>query len=551
MKRLNPGLRKVAVALYCSLQTPLSLKCEILLRYGEWDQLATQAIDPSHYIDSPWGAERFRRDAQAINFLRKSPLLPTSINRRKEAELTFDECEKQCYQSNRYLDLLKYPSNGSLAVYEDRLRAILARARKNAARILGKIPDDIVGRFGPGTSFELKGQRYSTAADKLWVQPHATKDCMPLFEHAYWPTNWGRTRLRLGLPLPCTVRGNRFTTVPKDATKDRGICVEPQGNLWCQLGIGGHLKRRLSYVGIRVDRNCAGFFSLNGGTTTDESIWASDGQEVHKELAREGSLKGIWATIDLSNASDTICYELVRAVLPPEWFELLWACRSPYTLINGVWVRLEKFSSMGNGFTFELETLIFLCLAAAVTGELIGERLFCYGDDIVLPAEHFDDVMALLTACGLQPNMKKSYATGPFRESCGGDFFAGIPVRGYYADKDFESPLHWVSMHNRLKQLWPKAKLAHRRCIDQVPGRLRVFGPARLGDRVLMGSPLRVWCRDGCRWVATIATIPTKVPLDRWGEEFTLTLALLGAPSSGLTPRDSIEGYRITEASVS
>lgn len=551
MKELDPSLRKVAVALYCHLQTPVSLKCEILLRYREWDQLATVAIDPSHYPEGPWGADRFRRDAQAINFLRKSPKLPTSFKRRKAAEDTFWECEKQCYQTNQYFDLLKYPSIGPMAQFEGRLRDILSRARKYAGRILGKLPDEISGRFGPGTSFELEKQRYSTAADKLWVQPHATKDCMPLFEHAYWPTNWGRTRLRLGLPLPGLVRGNRFTTVPKDATKDRGICVEPLGNLWCQLGIGSYLKRRLSHVGIRVDRKGAGFFSLNGDTWADEPYWVSDGQGIHKRLARDGSLHGNWATIDLSNASDTIAIELVRAVIPPEWFDLLYACRSPFTRLNGRWVRLDKFSSMGNGFTFELETLIFLCLAAAVTGELIGKRLFCYGDDIILPSEHFDDVMAVLTACGLQPNMRKSYAAGPFRESCGGDYFSGYDVRSYYADKDFDSPLHWIAMHNKLRRLWPKAKLATVRCIDNVPGRLRVFGPASLGDRVLTGSPLRVWCRDGCRWLATITAIPTKIPLERWGHEFILTVALLGGTSSGLTPRGSPSEFRIIEASIS
>jgi len=543
--KLDPSLRKVATALYCYLDTAHSLSCCIKLRYEQWDQLATAAVVPTNYLEGPWGAERFRRDAQAVDLLRKLPGLPTSINRRGAALDAFWESEYACFRTNEFLDLLRYPSTGPQEAFEGRLRSILDRAAKIARRILGPVPASLEGRFGPGTSYELKGQAYSTFADKLWITPHATKECMALFEHMFWPTHWGRQRLSLGLPLPALTRGNRFTTVAKDATKDRGICIEPLGNLWVQLAIGSYWKRRLAQVGIRVNR--ADPYS----TELADPELPSDGQLLHRQLARDGSLTGKWATIDLSNASDTVAFELVRWVIPPDWFEVLCAARSPYTLLDKKWVRLDKFSSMGNGFTFELETLLFCCLLAATTGCSIGNTLFVYGDDIVIPTEHARDAMAVLTAVGFQPNPKKSYVQGPFRESCGGDYFSGIPVRSYFAKGKFDSPLEWISMHNRLLELWPKAKVARRRCIDVLPSRLRLFGPKRLGDRVLHGRPLRFWTRNGIRWVATIVPMPTYIPLDRWGSEFTWTLALLGASSRGLTPRGGVRGYRITEASIS
>lgn len=65
---LDPGLRKVASALYCYLNTPRALSCEILLRAGEWDQLAAMAVDPTNYLEGCVGAEKFRRDTQAGDF---------------------------------------------------------------------------------------------------------------------------------------------------------------------------------------------------------------------------------------------------------------------------------------------------------------------------------------------------------------------------------------------------------------------------------------------------------------------------------------------------
>lgn len=350
------------------------------------------------------------------------------------------------------------------------------------------------------------------------------------------------------LPLPTQCRGNRFTTVPKDATKDRGICVEPLGNLGVQLGIGRYLKRRLGGVGLHVRSNHV--------FAEHSPLWRTpkvrfDGQTIHRTVAREGSLRGNWATIDLSNASDTVAFELVRWVIPPDWFELLCAARSPFTFIEGKWARLDKFSSMGNGYTFELETLIFAAILSAAFNLSIGVDLLVYGDDILLPAHLGSDAMALLTACGFQPNMRKSFTSGPFRESCGGDFFSGRAVRPYYADGTFESPLEWIAMHNRLKELWPSATVALKRCVDAVPSRLRLFGPPRLGDTVFHGAPKRVWHEDGCTWLATVHPQPLRVPLERWGTEFLIPLALLGVPSRGFTPRGHVTGYLIKRASIS
>lgn len=553
---LEPGLRKVADAFYDTLNTPTSLSCKILLRYGEWGQLATKQVDPRNYIEGPWGAAKYFRDSQACNFLRKSPLLPglTPKSRRLQAEVTFDECEKQCKTTNEFLELLKLRSLSTVKrpEIETRLVSILDRARQICSRILGPLPDDYEGRFGPGTSFELKGHVHSTFADKLWITPTATSSCMPIFEHDFWRTLWGRRRLELGLPLPGTTRGNRFTTVPKDATKDRGICVEPLGNLWVQLGIGSELKRRLKRVGLQV-----GITNQSGDPFNLLRRVLPDGQDFHRQRAREGSLDGSWATIDLSNASDTVALELVRWVIPPDWFDLLYAVRSPFTLFNKKWIKLEKFSSMGNGYTFELESLIFAALVAAASGLRVGTDVFSYGDDILVPGEHADTAMAVLQACGFTPNARKSFSSGPFRESCGGDYFSGFNVRSCYADSKFETPIDWIVLHNQLRCRGASGPTLHR-CVQQIPSRLRKFGPRWLGDRVLHGPFKPRANRRGYLVLATVCPTVRKVPLDRWGWEFASTLGVLGAVRNGrsgirpsLTPRGSPDGFRIRLASVS
>lgn len=553
---LNPELRKVASALFSQLDTAVSLSCEIMLRYRQWGQLATKQVNPGNYVEGPWGAARYFKDSQACNFLRKSPLLPglTAGKRREAAEVTFDECETMCASTNYLLKHLRVRlESASVTPFESRLGSILDRARQICGRVLGRLPDDYHGRFGPGTSVELKGSVYATTADKVSITPSTTPEARALFEHDFWRTHWGRRRMELGLPLPGLVRGNRFTTVPKDASKDRGICVEPLGNLWVQLGIGGELKRRLSQVGLHVGKQAERVIQHNWLS------WdlARDGQYHHQQMAREGSIGKGWSTIDLSNASDTVALELVRWVIPPDWFELLAALRSPYTLFKSKWVRLEKFSSMGNGFTFELESLIFAALVAAATGLKVGEQVFSYGDDILVPDEHAASALAVLKAVGFTPNERKSYTAGPFRESCGGDFFSGIEVRSCYADQEFREPTDWVVLHNQLRARGLQGPVLQR-CVQMLPSRLRLYGPTRLGDVVLHGPHRARRNRRGWMVLPTIQPTHHTVPLERWGWDFAVTLATLGQVRNGktrirpvLTPRGSPVGYRIRLASVS
>lgn len=565
----DPAVSRVALALMDALNTPRARQIASLIRDGNADDIAKQRVDPTLYQDGDH--ETFRRDYQAVEFLRKSPLLNCSGGdkaRKTAAIANFHAAEESCASVNAHLRNFQHlrashSRRGEVAA----LTEFFARARKMAARILGPVPAAHLmdGRFGPGTSFELKGSTCSTALDKMHITPNVTPLCHARFKRALDRSHWGWSREGAGLPCPEEVPGNRFTTVDKDATKDRGICIEPLGNLWLQLGYGGYMKGRLSQVGLEVGVSP---FASDPPHLWRRSSWV-DGQTVHQELARIGSLSRYWATIDLSNASDTVALELVREVLPHDWFDLLYAARCPRTLIDERWVLLNKFSSMGNGYTFELETLVFACLIYAATGLKVGAEFKVYGDDIIVPTEHAATVLRVLKEFGFSPNERKTFTDGPFRESCGGDFFSGIDVRPSYSDSDMETPIDWIVLHNQLKARWPEAKEALALCVQQIPVKFRKYGPRSLGDLVLHGPYTPKLGTNGIAYVATVIPQQPWQPLDRWTDEMKMSAILLGScqgkgpvPSDEpFSPRKRVKdrilvrgaptGFRLSSASVS
>ena len=101
------------------------------------------------------------------------------------------------------------------------------------------------------------------------------------------------------------------------------------------------------------------------------------------------------------------------------------------------------FSTMGNAVTFPLETLIFWALGHATILQEQGtlshfpkweDRHLCsvFGDDCIIPTQYAEPFIRTMTRVGFIINKEKSfYDDGGFRESCGGDYLHGNPVRPY------------------------------------------------------------------------------------------------------------------------
>ncbi len=299
-------------------------------------------------------------------------------------------------------------------------------AQHQISEILGPLSDELAfGDFSGGASTSRR-RTSSHPTMKYNEQADVTEDTL-----RYVPAITGAShvyREHRFLSDLTVVPGAVLFTVPKSTTIDRCACKEPDVNMYLQKAVGSHIRSRLKRFGI----------DLND-------------QSINRELAQLGSARGDLATLDLSSASDTICRQAVRALLPCDWFEYLDDIRSQFVSVDGTFVRTEMFSSMGNGFTFELESLIFYVLMRA-TAYLRGHRgtISVYGDDLIIPSGMYDDATWILQEFGFSCNMEKSFADGPFRESCGGHFFLGHDISPFYLKKE---PTHLTDLIRVLNQL--------------------------------------------------------------------------------------------------
>nr|URG15703.1 MAG: RNA dependent RNA polymerase [Leviviridae sp.] len=528
------------------LNTPISLSLAIRLRHGDMEGILTYSADPRHYITP----ERYFRDTQAIAlFKKRRDLKLGSIDLHSVTLKKWWDAERECYKSNERLSRFFFPNTlgeQDLAIY-----SIVEKIRKKIVSWIGPKPpnlDNIQGRFGPGATYSDRG-RLTTVPDKMSSTPTLTAGAF-WYLLPYLQTKWGRVNQERQRGVD-QVRGNRFQVVPKTALTGRPIAIEPAINIFFQLGLGTSIRRRLQKAtGWDLDH-------------------ASD---IHRNLVRENSITGKLATIDLSSASDTVCYELVRLVMPPDWFRELNALRSPFTKVGANWVKLEKFSSMGNGYTFELETLIFSAILSVLLEEegasgQLGVGLFVFGDDIILPTVHARSAIAALRYFGFKVNTEKTFLDDTlFRESCGADFFIGVDVRPVYLKDAVYEPVELIPWINSVRRLYQKLEgfgqtfgyTGWHHLLDCLPSNLKACrGPDTLGDVVIHDhvDRWRYKWKHGIRYFRAVIPVPKRLSWGNWCSEVVLASALYGVGdgkphpfsggSVGVIPRDPPLSYRV------
>lgn len=414
---------------------------------------------------------------QALAFFQKlEPLKVVSAQERELAAFrAFAKTEVSCAKVNARFRNYRFGTPFMGYPWD----VILTDAREKIGKILGKAPtlEQLDFTFGPGATVSTK-KKESCFRVKLGTPPECSKELAPfaglllgemvpyakLHTKYVWGFNDDGT-LDSGSNLidVYVVRG-KLQFVPKDARKLRTIIVEPSLNVLFQQGIGKAIRKRLKRAGIDL----------------------SD-QGRNKYLAKLGSMDGYLATVDFSSASDTIAKELVAFLLPEDWWVLMSLARTGTVEYNNLPIELEKFSTMGNSFTFELESLIFWAIAWACLRhlQLPNKDLSIFGDDLIIPGAAMSLCECAFAFCGFTVNSAKSFAQGPFRESCGGDFFKGIDIRPYY-QKDLVSPESLFVLHNYYMRNF-EFDLA-----DSVRSKIHpdliIFGPDGYGDGHLIGA---------------------------------------------------------------
>lgn len=552
MLRLPRELETVALALCDGCAGEWGPRVKSLILAHQWDELANLSVDPGDFTT----AEEYFRAAVCVSFLRKYEALPTSIDKEEVAKRNFFEAERNCYRTNQRL--LPFIHN-TYGVEDEAKYEFILDVRKEVVALIGSAPSgNPEGRFGPGATYGDKAC-LATIPDKMQSRPSLTRSAWA-FLVPWSGTLWARACAERGDDIDYAP-GNRFATAPKDATKYRGICLEASINMFYQLAYGRDMRKALSL-------NTAGRLHLETA------------QIRHRRVACAASITGESATIDVTQASDHQARAFVQLLLPRRWYEPLDDLRSTHTVINDDGrdkkVLLEKFSSMGNGYTFELETTLFLAICCAVMRRMSiephpGDNVHVFGDDIIVPTVCAANVISALRFFGFEINKRKTFVDGPFRESCGGDYFNGVDVRPYFQKKEVYEPQHYIAMANGIRRMaasssradsrWPIVERAWFRTLDSIPSDIRhCRGPEELGD-ICINDRTEFWTtrtRSSIRYVKVYR--PAQHRKVRW-QVFDPNVRLAGltySPGSygsypsifspvplGVTPRDSVLGYKI------
>lgn len=356
---------------------------------------------------------------------------------------TFGEAEERCRKTNA-----RFSRRNNLL--RSRFHPLIEEMRRYIHSVLGSEPNMEViyerSGFGTGASIGVHGNATNLHRKVLRKSYTCTPQAFPYVVEAMWRNPHIRDHFlqRGETGLVCYdkdsfadnlkkkitwVDSNKISFVPKTAKTHRAIAVEPLLNGYIQKGIDSVLRSLL-------ERNTGRYLNFQG----------------HNQLlAREGSITGAYATVDLSSASDTVSTTMLYYMLPRAWFGLLLKARSNSFQKKDKHENYQKFSSMGNNFTFPLETLIFQAAVRSAmksAGVWGTETYSVYGDDIVIPTAAVGVLIPLLKFLGFVPNPSKSFWTGPFRESCGADWHGGQDVRPVELDYHLADVASLMIFHN-------------------------------------------------------------------------------------------------------
>jgi hypothetical protein len=407
-------------------------------------------------------------------FDRRSGLLLESpnidaIQAIRQITLLFGKVHLECSDTRKRAALSKFVQcEKDIRIADKESAALWGELVSLCLRLFGdvfqKVDEDIyygriVPKHGPGaTADKLTG-------NSKYSQSEWTGRLEEVFPHGeYLFPNWRYfDNARTVILEPGQERPVRVVLVPKTLKTPRVIAVEPACMQYAQQGILESFVR-----------------AIESDDLLSSLVGFAD-QVPNQDLARQGSLFGDLASLDLSEASDRVSNQLVRTLFAPfpNLSAGLDATRSRKADVFGHGVlRLAKFASMGSALCFPVEAIVFLMiilysieqelnspLTYKQVQRLIG-RVRVYGDDIIIPVEYVRPVVSNLQTFGFAVNAEKSFWTGKFRESCGKEYYDGedvsiVRVREMLPTQRVHVPeiISTVDLRNRLYMngLWTAA----------------------------------------------------------------------------------------------
>lgn len=481
----NTYLGKVLFALCKTVDSPVALRVWLAYKYQSYDDMR-RSVDPLDYCN----VADFQADYIVTELLSKLPLGKGTDEALTEAALQrFTTAESICHETNV---LLEAYSNGKAMPVNRVVHEVFDLAQRKIGKLLERYnPYDGFDncKWGPGSTASLASDSSSRTKKVLEDRLSVTADAVPLLRAVlpldpFWleargfPCDGPTTPLNLESHYVVN-QFSKLSFVAKNAKTHRIIGAEPTANVFMQLGVASVLRRALREVGVDLDD-----------------------QSINQRGSFRASMSGTHATIDESMASDLVSSGLVALLLPPNWYHVLSQLRTPYyrfATLPAYKGEFEKFSSMGNGYTFELESLIFWALAQASI-EVSGARgrAKVYGDDIIIPTKSVPLLYDVFSFTGFLVNHEKSHTMGYFRESCGVHHFNGYDVTPAYQRERLTTVAEFIALHNRVYRLNERLQgIRHSNAVSLQ--RAPWFEPARRPLR-----PTRTWAFDLSPVVRTI-----------------------------------------------
>ena len=228
-------------------------------------------------------------------------------------------------------------------------------------------------------------------------------------------------------------RTSKLVFVPKSAHAVRSISMEPATLMWYQQGV-------LNAINSYIKQELRGSLGRR---------YRPEDQSQNREYAWIGSIGGEYATIDLSAASDSVNWDMIKDLFRRTGiYKWLLCTRSSHTeLPNGETLALKKFAPMGSALCFPIEVIVFSAIAESVSRDYFNAHSnYCvYGDDIIIESELAHHMIERLEWYGFKVNQTKSFVNsssdpepyGWFRESCGGEFMNGHDVTPLRISRNF------------------------------------------------------------------------------------------------------------------
>lgn len=464
-----------------SCDTPFANAALLRWEAGDYLGLLNMQVDPFFYSWNGRYAE-FELDLQISSLVKCFQDFNLGVDREKLAFEKWLKAEEACRATNQWF---RSRWVGGTKPLSHPVEEVYHLVKRKITEIMGTVkPRDMAllqGRcaHGPGGDLSL-GKLSATPYEKYRSRGAITEPCQRLYDLVFGQDPDYRQNLAHEAQI---VLESRLSFVPKTALIDRAICVEPRWNVYLQLGIGGLIENRLKRYGMVLIKD----------------------QSRNAQFASRARADGL-ATIDLSSASDTISTNLVLDLLAdgdPFWLDLIMQSRCTHVKYHGKTIRLEKISSMGNGYTFPLESAIFYAFAWAacrVSGAAVKD-VTVYGDDIICPQSCSSLLIESLEAFGFMVNTKKSFTSGDFFESCGQDYFRDAEVRPVFVKNAVTDLAGAIVFHNKLVQ-WatrnqkPGCYLKDRLALAdlvarEIPAKARRYGPVTVGG--VLHGPSHLW----------------------------------------------------------